>query len=394
MKCLLLLLLCLLPAIALADMPPPVKGRLVLTHVAKDAWHADYWLEEKVDAIEFGPAVVNFRGEAWTIQTPGIGLAVDAEKKESLRSTGKPFDELRIDVKLYEPWAHDSYVAMDRHSDGGTAIYLGHFMGGVHQNGVLRNMLLHIELKGLRGETVFLPEEANRDVGVYAYFGPQKLVAVGDVRAIVDPATPAWVRESLADTAAKVASVYETKLGRPAPRTLALIVGAAGLDKPGYSIKGGALPGQIVYKLEGEELKKDSPLARERLQQLAAHELAHVWQGLVTKGGIGDTQPWVHEGGAEALSAQALLQSGLWTPEQLARYSANMQKECREAEAKHAADPAMPTAWREHYTCGYSRYQALGVDIFALWKALMARSEASGEPYSEAMVSAVAGGKP
>lgn len=393
MRFLLLLLICL-PLVALAAEPAPVRGRLTLTHVSKDAWRADYRLEEKVDAIEFGPAVVDFRRDAWTMATPGVELATNADKKESVRSTGKAFRALRVNVKLYEPWAHDAYVPMDRHSDGGTAIYLGHFMGGVRQDGVLRNMLLQIVLKGLPGETVFLPEEANRDIGVYAYVGPQKIAAVGAVRAIVDPATPAWVRAAMADTAAKVAAVYETKLGRPAPHTLALIVGAAGLQKPGYSIKGGALPGQVVYKLEGDELTKDSPLARERLQQLVAHELAHVWQGLVTKGGIGNTQPWVHEGGAEALSAQALLQSGLWTPEQLARYSANMQKECREAEAKRATDPASPVAWREHYTCGYSRYQALGVDIFALWRALMARTETSGEPYSEAMVQAVAAGKP
>ncbi|MFT3807244.1 hypothetical protein [Arenimonas sp.] len=386
----LLLLLAFLPSLAFADMPPPVKGRLTLTHVSKDAWRADYRLEERVDAIEFGPAVVNFRGEAWAMATPGVELATDADKKESVRSTGKPFDALRVNVKLYEPWAHDSYVPMDRHSDGGTAIYLGHFMGGVRQNGVLRNMLLQIELKGLPGETVFLPEEANRDIGVYAYVGPQEISAIGGVRAIIDPATPTWVREAMADTAAKLANVYEAKLGRPAPRTLALIVGAAGLAKPGYSIKGGALPGQVVYKLEGNQLTNDSPLARERLQQMVAHELSHVWQGLVARGGIGDTQPWVHEGGAEALSSQALLQSGLWTPEQLARYSTGMQKECQDTEAKRAADPAMPTAWREHYTCGYVRYQKLGVDIFALWKGLMARSEASGEPYSEAMVQAVA----
>lgn len=385
----LLLLLIWLPVVVLAEEPGPVKGKLTLTHVSKDLWRADYTLDEKVDSIEFGPAVVQFRKEAWNLATPGVVLA-DSEGKESIRGEGKRFNALRVDVKLYEPWAHDSYVAMDRHSDGGTAIYLGHFMGGVKQAGVLRNMLLTIELKGLRGETVFLPDEANRDIGVYAYFGPQKVVVTNGVSAIIDPATPAWVRDAFADTAAKLSAFYASKLGRPAPRTLALMIGAAGLDKPGYSIKGGALPGQIVYKLQGDQLKTDSPLARQRLQQLAAHELAHVWQGLVAKGGIGSTQPWVHEGGAEALSIPALVQSGLWTTEQAAGVSAGMQKECSESQAKRAADPALPVAWREHYTCGYMRYQALGVDIFSLWKGLMARTEASGEPYSEAMVQSTA----
>mgnify|MGYP003592099754 CR=1 FL=1 len=384
-RILLLVFLALSSAVALADAPAPVKGRLTLTHVAKDLWRADYRLDEKVDAIEFGPAVVQFRQAAWTIATPGAALAAN-EGKESVRGAEAPFDALRIDVKLYEPWAHDSYVAMDRHSDGGTAIYLGHFMGGVRQGGVLRNMLLHIELKGLRGETTFLPDEANRDLGVYGYFGPQKIVANGRVHALIDPATPVWIREALADTAEKVASVYATKLGRPAPATLALIIGAAGLGNEGYSIKGGALPGQIVYKLEGRELLVDTPQARQRVQQLAAHELAHVWQGLVTKGGIGDTQPWVHEGGAEYLSVLALRQSGLWTSAQAEAYTTQMQKECSDSQAKHAADPALPLAWREHYTCGYTRYHELGVGGFALWKAMMSMTEARGEPYSEAIL--------
>ena len=383
-----LFLLLLIPGAAFADEPAAVTGTLSLRHVSADVWQADYKLSEAVDAIEFGPKVVDFRRAAWTLVTPRVELADDAGK-ESVRGTGAPFKALRLTVRQYDQWAHDAYVPMDRHSDGGTAIYLGHFMGRVRQNGVERNMLLTITLKGLPGETAFLPDEANRDVGVYAYFGPQKLAVSGTLRTLIDPATPAWIRDALADTGEKVAAVYARKLGRPAPATLALIVGAKGLDQPGYSIKGGALPGQIVYKIEGRDLLADSPQGRQRMQQLAAHELAHVWQNAVTRGGIGDTQPWVHEGGAEALSLQALQDAGLWTAEQVAEQAAKLQAECRDSQAKRAADPSQPAPWRDHYTCGFARYQATGVDVFTLWKHLMTRTEETGEPYSEAMVDAV-----
>lgn len=386
-----LLLLFLLPLGAVAAEPAsaPVTGTLTLRHVSADVWQADYRLGEAVDAVVFGPAVVDFRRTAWTLLTPGVELATEAGN-ESVRGTGAPFKALRVNVHQYDPWAHNDYVSMDRHSDGGTAIYLGHFMGRVSQHGVERNLRLTIRLQGLRGETTFLPEEANRDLGVYAYFGPQKIASSGALRTLIDPAAPAWVREALADTAEKVAAVYARGLGRPAPSTLALIVGAKGLDKPGYSIKGGAMPGQIVYKLEGSDLRKESPQGRRRLQQLAAHELAHVWQNAVSRGGIGDTQPWVHEGGAEALSLQALQASGLWTAEQVAEESANLLRECRESQAKHAADPSQPAPWRDHYTCGFAHFEALGEDAFTFWTRLLARTEATGEPYSETMVAAVA----
>ncbi|KFN42604.1 hypothetical protein [Arenimonas oryziterrae] len=382
------LLLLLLPCGAIAAEPAPVKGSLTLRHVSADVWQADYRFSEAVDAVDFGPAVVNFRREAWTVATPGVELAGDADN-ELLRSTGAPFKSLRVAVHQYNPWAHNAYVPMDRHSDGGTAIYLGHFMGRVKQHGAERALLLHIRLQGLRGETTFLPEEANRDLGVYAYFGPQKIPATGALRVLIDPATPAWIRESLAETASKLAVVYARELGRPAPATLALIVGANGLAKPGYSIKGGAMPGQIVYTLEGSDLAKGSPQGRHRMQQLAAHELAHVWQMQVARGGIGDTQPWVHEGGAEVLSLQALEAAGMWTHAEVVELTTKMQGECRESEAKHAADPSLPLVWREHYTCGLMRFGATGVDAFTLWKRLMARTEATGEPYSESMVEAV-----
>ena len=379
------LMLFLLAAPAHAAEPTPVTGTLTLRHVSADAWRADYRFDEAIDALELGPPIVEFRRTAWTIRTPGAALEAK-DGNESVHAEGKPFRSLGIDVQQYDAWAHDAYVPMDRHSDGGTAIYLGHFMGRVRQDGVERNLRLRIRLEGLRDETAFLPEEANRDQGVYAYFGPQAIESSGDVRALVDPATPAWIRETMSDTAAQVAAVYEKALARPAPNTLALIVGAKALDEPGYSIKGGALPGQVVYRLAGSDLREDSPLGRRRLQQLVAHELAHVWQGLVARGGIGETDPWVHEGGAEALSLLALQQSGLWTKEQVAAHADGLRNECREAEAKRAADKTLSPGWRDNYTCGYARFAGYDVDAFTLWQRLMARTEASGEPYSERMV--------
>lgn len=384
-----LLFLILLSFDVVAEEQGPVSGTLTLRHVSADSWQADYRFSEAINVMELGPAIVDFRRDAWTIATPGLTFAADAGNEE-VRSAREPFDSLRIGIRLYEAWSHDAYVPMDRHTDGGTAIYLGHFMGRVRQKGVERKLLLSIRLKGLHGETTFLPEEANLGIGVYAYFGPQSIATYGSMRTFIDPATPAWIHETLADTGAKVAAIYESRLGRSAPATLGMIVGAGGLEKSGYSIKGGALPGQIFFKLQGRDLLTDTPQGRQRLQQVLAHELAHVWQGLVARGGIGDTQPpWVHEGGAEALSLQALRLSELWTSEQVAEKATHLQRECRDSQAKHAADPSLPPIWRDHYTCGFLRYQNFSVDALTLWRRLLASTEINGEPYSEAMIQAV-----
>ena len=63
----LLLLLLLLPLGATAAEPTPVTGTLTLRHVSTNVWQADYRFNEAVEAVDFGPAVVNFRREAWTL---------------------------------------------------------------------------------------------------------------------------------------------------------------------------------------------------------------------------------------------------------------------------------------------------------------------------------------
>ena len=374
--------------IALGAEPGALSGSLTLRHVASDVWQAEYRFDQPITAVDFGPPIVEFRRSAWTVRTPDAALVSEAGN-ELVRGEGKPFQSLQLEVHQYDAWTHDAYVPMDRHSDGGTAIYLGHFMGRALQDGVARDLALRIRLEGLGDETAFLPAEANEGHGVYAYFGPQQIVESGSLRALIDPATPAWIRDALADTGSRVAAVYEARLGRPAPATLALIVGAGGLDAPGYSIKGGALPGQLVYKLEGSDLRQDSPEGRRRMQQLAAHELAHVWQANVARGGIGQTQPWVHEGGAEALSLAALQASGLWTADEVAEQGARLVDECRAAEAARAADASLAPTWRDNYTCGYARFDAFALGPFQLWQRLIAQTEASGEPYSEAMIDGV-----
>jgi hypothetical protein len=62
--------------------------------------------------------------------------------------------------------------------------------------------------------------------------------------------------------------------------------------------------------------------------------------------------------------------------EREAEHADGLRNECREAEAKRAADKTLSPTWRDNYTCGYARFAAYDVDAFTLWKRLMARTEA------------------
>jgi len=367
----------------------PVRATVTLVHTGDTTWRADYRLSEAVEAIELGPKIVEYRATAWHLKTPGLRLASDADG-ESIRADGKAFDAVTIEIDDYEPWSHDHYIPIDRHSDGGHAFYLGHLMGTVRQAGRERDLRITFELVGRHDENVLLADQANEDKGTYAYFGPQKPIAAGSVRLVLDPKTPAWMRDTFTRTVTPLSSFYQDAFRRNWRAPPLVIISAGALDTPGFSVKGGALPGEIAFRIAGEQSLTPTPELQGLFEQLVAHELAHVWQGLVQRGGIGDGEaPWVHEGGAQALSIAALEGSGLWTAEQARAFRASLGAECarlRDAEANGKDADASRFA----YTCGYERIMALPLEPVELWKRLIAQTERTGQPYSAAMVERVA----
>lgn len=366
----------------------PVRAILTLTHVGDADWRAEYRLSEPVDSIDFGPKIVDYRASAWTLRTPGQALASTADG-ESIRAE-RPFDRVVVDIRDYEPWAQDQYIPIDRHSDGGHAFYLGHLMGSVRQAARERNLLVTFELAGLHGENVLLADQANADKGTYAYFGPQRPVDAGAVRLVVDPQTPDWIRDTIARIVGPLSSYYQGAFQRAWRAPPLVIIGAGRLDQSGFSIKGGALPGEIAFKVSGQQAAAGSEKLRGLFEQLVAHELAHVWQNLVRRGGIDDDgEAWIHEGGAQALSIAALEGSGVWSASQAQRFRTSLHDECvrlRAAESNGAgADPS-----RVAYSCGYERFATLPVEPVELWKRMIAATERSGRPYSADMVARAA----
>ena len=154
-----------------------------------------------------------------------------------------------------------------------------------------------------------------------------------------------------------------------------------GLDgAPGnISIKGGAVGGGIAYRLQGAGLVDDHPKKRALMARLIAHEMAHLWQLNLTRGGIGNDDPWVHEGGAEAIALEALRATGLFTAEASDRYAQELLKECEDLNDDMTVNRAL-------YACGFKRFHHYAIAPVPLWRAMMARSESSGAFYSESMI--------
>ncbi len=93
------------------------------------------------------------------------------------------------------------------------------------------------------------------------------------------------------------------------------------------SYSGDALPGQYQMTLAGGGWKEPSEQALGVLRLATAHEAAHLWQAAARP--ASDAVPdWIHEGGADALAAEAMVKAGYWTPEQAEENFTRVKADC------------------------------------------------------------------
>ena len=365
-----------------AAAPAPLHTELTLTHIAADKWRADYVFAEAVTAVELGAQVGPYRKQAWRPLTPGVEL-VAHEDNEGMRSA-VPLTQLSLEICAYDGFTEGQYSPIDRFSDGGWDFYVGFLYGGLTQGGRERAMDVALHLNGLAGETVIAPSKPGSELMGYAYFGPSKPVRMGGVNVIIDPKTPAWLRETLEQTTAKVSAFYEQAFQRKLIDTPLVAVAFVGFDgaPSNISIKGGVAGGGLAYRLQGGGLADDHPKKRSYFARLVAHEVAHLWQANLTRGGIGDNDAWIHEGGAEAIMLAAMRATGILTEEASDDYAQGLLKECDQLKGDL-------TVYRGLYACGFKRFHGYAIAPVPLWRAMMASSEGSGEFYSEPMIQAI-----
>jgi hypothetical protein len=383
------LMLCL--AHAHAGEKAGVAVTIDVRHVSADLWRVDYRFARPVTALKFD-VVGEYRQRAWKILTPGLGLRTDAESNIIESAKRRAFTEASVEIKTYTPFAPKDYTSFNRFSDGGRAIYLGHLQGDVEQGKNMVPMFASFRFTGMNKENVITPP-ANRlapdGSRGYAYFGPAQAVAAGAAKIVMDPQTPQWLRETILETGAKTSTYYEKAYQRQLKDELLIMVSVDNFESPGFSMKGGAImgQGQVAYRVEGKLLLTDHPKLREYAAHNVAHEMAHVWQMAVTRGGMGENEgPWIHEGGAEAMALDALLQTGVWNEESVGAYRAKQAAKCE------ALGGAVDT-YDGIYACGLLRFDKLGVGIVPLWRSMMAATETNGDVYSQQMIDTIVSAK-
>jgi hypothetical protein len=361
-----------------APQTSPVPVTVQVTRTAPDTWRLQYQFARPISAIVYD-AVGPYRQQNWTVVTPGVTLRRDGDT-DVVSAEDKPLDALVIDVRAYSDLIEKQYVPASRYTDGGVALFLGHFQGEVREAGRTADMVADFRLQGLHRDNVIAPPAATAAMPMrgYAYFGPQQPAAAGVADAIIDPSAQPWLKETLIDATARLSQYYEQAYAHRLKQRLRVQITIAGLDTPGLSTKGGAVQGQLVYTLRGQQFKGDHPAKRKFLMREVAHEMAHIWQLSGDHISLDGTTPWVFEGGAEAMAMDALLHSGLWTAEQVQAYAIEKMALCDKLGDTTANYDSI-------YACGYARHLRSGKDVKQVWRTLRARSERERQPIGAAM---------
>ena len=339
-------------------------------------WQVEYRLSEPVDALVFARGNGDYRAAAWRLPR-GFVLERLGATDRIRRKNGKAFAGFKASVDTYSERIPKDYTPFIRFSDGSVAVFSGQFTVGVPTSGNALDFVdgagndnarwpdaARITIEPGSYEKMIIATEVVRDArtialddGEYVYVGGATVLETPHLTSVMDSAAPAWLRELLYDSMAETFEFYESKLGPLAGGKPFMLTSFTALDGRRISFSGGVVGSQIAIELALGDGIRDTPAEREFMAQFFAHESAHLWNNGQVISAEG-SEAWLHEGSAEAMARLALATAG------------------RRDE------------FQAYYECGAvialatnGAAQAVGKDLFTVWRELIDKSRQAGGAY-------------
>ncbi|MEL7487592.1 MAG: hypothetical protein AAGJ87_10305, partial [Pseudomonadota bacterium] len=220
------------------------------------------------------------------------------------------------------------------------------------------------------------------DHPAFVYFGDAAFAATTNANFLAAETTPAWIVDDLRRNVGVLIDTLADRFGAPLDRAPDVFLayqrgGPYGLLR--YS--GDALPGQMHIALAGGGWKERTGLGESLLQEAIAHEAVHLWQA-GTRPAKEDTPSWIHEGAAEMIAVEALIDAGLRSPDAAARRVARAEGDCAsELRNGSLASAERRGAIRAVYACGAALMKAMAIahnergSVSELWTDFAARAD-------------------
>ena len=375
-----------LAVIAVAGMaraPSAADARVSIEQVGDADLRVTYAMKKPRRELIFRAVEGGYRARRWTIETPGFRLLrLDGEDR-IVRLDGKRFGAVTVAARPDLVHLPKDYQPVVRYGDGGALVYTGHFWP-VTARGSRVNATFDLR-PAPGGQTVAFGKRAPALEDwrspmahpAFVYMGPLAPIETDHVVALVDPETPAWIVEELHALTADAFDFFANAFGyAPEPKpTLFLAVGR-GRDPNRFRFSGDALPGQFQITLEGAAWREPGEEGRRLFRRLAIHEAFHLWQSVRARPLSEDVAGWIHEGGAEAAAAEAMLALGYWDAAAFEAFRDGAKQECADGlEDGPLARAHERGAFRALYDCGFliaeAAARADGGSVTDFWRDFM-----------------------
>lgn len=360
-------------------------------------WRVDIALKQPTAALDLGPAIDGYRARHWRIETPGVRLATRGGRDYLETGAARKFSRVDIRVEPAPVDLHKDYEPFIPLGDGAVIFYTGHV---TPFRDATTRMQAKLTIVAAAGAQVYAfgaraptlaDWESPYDHPAFLYIGSAPPRESDTLVTIADATAPAWISDEIATLAPAIGAALHSLFSRSLPTKPTILVAMGDLSEEGrLSYSGDALPGQYQMTLAGGAWRQSSPQALAVLRRTTAHEAAHLWQA-ATRPRADSVPNWIHEGGADALAAEAMAAAGYWTAAEKAADFDRARRDCAaglERQSLHKAEAE--ARWPAVYACGHvlNIAAAGGGDVASLWRELVRR--AGNEGYDEAMFLALA----
>lgn len=359
-----------------------------------DAVRVVYSMRRPVRRLAFRSVEGGYRERRWKPLSPEFIIRRGAELDWIERHDGARFKTVALDAFPNFIRIEKNYQPLAVYGDGGFLFYTGHFWPVIDEN--RRMDAVFSFTPAARAKVVAFGERAGGLVDwrspmahpAFVYLGPLQPVETRDVLALVDLSAPAWIQEEFASLTPavfdKLAALFDFHLDTKPNLFMAAPLGS----QPGrLSYSGDALPGQFQITLEGGGWREPSARAVSIFRRATIHEAVHLWQS-AARPAAQEEAPWIHEGAADAIAAEAMVALGYWDGEAFEAHENQARTECAE---RLRGGPLKTAAerkdYRALYACGHVIAMAVsradGAPTAEFWRAFIEQSRDRNAGYTE-----------
>lgn len=375
---------------------PPGDIEVTIEQIEGARLRVSYDLKKAARALVFDSIANRYRERRWSIEDPDFRLLRFEEEDRIVRIDGKKFTSVALIAAPAQIRLRKEYQPVVSYGEGGVLVFNGHFWPMTERKTRQNTTFTFIPLAG--GEVVAFGERKPQLENwrspmahpAFVYMGPLAPLETSHVMALVDPTAPEWIRDEF-DSLTPVVFDYLADAFGFAPKTKPNLFLAAPLgdDKGRLSYAGDALPAQFQITLVGGAWLESTDQTRGLFRRSTIHEAFHLWQAEGARPEDERTAAWIHEGGADAVAAEAMVALDYWDIGELSRFEYEMAAEC----AAGLEDGSLARAhergdYRALYACGYviAKATATAGDATAtkFWADFMQAASARGG-YSEPM---------